>query len=82
VTTRAEIITRITDRVQFLSGADPATLAHDKPLVGETNLDSLDLFEMEMMVEEEFGIGTMSLSPSSTIDSIADTVIAALGVAR
>lgn len=77
MTARADVIARITDRVQFLTAAAPGAIAHDRPLVGQEDIDSLDLAEIEFHVEGEFGIPQLDLPADCTIDSIADAVIAA-----
>ena len=80
MTARAEIVARILDRVQFVTGAAPQTIATDKPLLGQAQIDSLDVFELEFELEGEFGLSAaLDLKPDSTVDSIADAVIAAKG---
>ncbi len=81
--TRPAIIARIVSRVQFVTGAAPGEIAHDRPLkgqeIGAGTIDSLDVVEIEIAVEEAFDIqmGAMDLKPDASIDSIADAVIAA-----
>ena len=77
MTDRAAIIARILDRVQFVSGAEPAAIANDKPLLDL--VDSLDLQEIGFLVETDFGVDLIELDENSTVDSIADAVIAAKG---
>lgn len=83
MTARAEIVARIVSLVQFHTGAAPGELGHDKPLAGQKldagTIDSLDLVEIEMAVEDSFDLmlGALDLKPDSTVDSIADAVIAA-----
>ena len=81
--TRSEIIARIVSLVQFHTGAAPGEVAHDKPLAGQEiaagAIDSLDLVEIEMSVEDSFDLRIGALKPDSTVDSIADAVLAAQG---
>lgn len=81
MTARAAIIARIADVVQFVSGVAPDTIAHDKPLLGQAHIDSLDLAEIEFSVESEFAIAELGAGADASIDSIADAVIAAQGSA-
>lgn len=77
MTDRAEIVARICDRLQFIRGIDPAAIAHDRPLAAQ-GVDSLDRFDLELDVEDEFGIAGVDWMPTdASIDSIADAVIAA-----
>ena len=76
--TRPAIIARILDRVQFVTGEEPGAIATDKPLLGQAEIDSLDVCELEFELEGEFGLSAaLNLKPDSTVDSIADAVIAA-----
>lgn len=74
---RAEIVARILDHAQFVSGAAPEPIACDTPLIDL--VDSLDLQEIGFRVETEFGIDLIELDENTTVDSIADAVIAAKG---
>lgn len=82
--TRPDIIARILDRVQFVTGAAPDEIANDKPLAGQQiaagTIDSLDLVEIEMAVEDAFDldVGALDLKPDASIDGIADVVVAAM----
>jgi acyl carrier protein len=76
MTARADVVARIADKIQFLTGIDPASLVHDKPVIGQAGVDSLDLMEIGMAIEEEFAL-TLETTPDTTIDSIADAVMAA-----
>ncbi len=84
--TRAEIITRIADKVHFIVGAAPGSVAHDKPLmgqqVGRATIDSLDIADLENAIEDEFelSIGALDrLQADWSIDGIADAILAAGG---
>lgn len=84
--TRADILARIADRIHFIVGAAPNTLAYDKPLMGQrvdsAVIDSLDIAELENALEDEFdlAIGALDRVPADwSIDSIADAVLAAQG---
>mgnify|MGYP006355612447 FL=1 len=82
--TRADIIARITDRVQFVTGAAPADLALDKPRlgqrVGNAVICSHDIADIEIDLEDEFDLGIGALDEMGidwSIDSIADAVLLA-----
>ena len=78
MTARAEIVARILDHAQFVHGAAPDDpIACDTPLIDL--VDSLDLQEIGFRVETEFGIELIELDENTTVDSIADAVIAAMG---
>jgi acyl carrier protein len=79
---RAEVVTRIADRVQYVTGIDLADLAHDKPLMGQGYCDSLDLAELAFRLEEDFAILEIPMPADSTIEKIADAVMAAMESAR
>jgi acyl carrier protein len=74
MTARAAIVDRILDRVQFLIGPAPNEIAHDRPLLGQARIDSLDVVEISMAVEEEFGITLDNPNDSWSIESIAEMV--------
>jgi acyl carrier protein len=76
--TRADVIARIVSRVQFVTGAAPGDLPLDKPLA-DMGVDSLDRAEIEMEIEDEFGLAmaTLDLKADCTIDSMAEAVMAA-----
>lgn len=80
--TRPQVVARIISCVRFLICAAPGSFAHDKPLVGQrvngSTIDSLDLVEIEMEVDDAFNLdGRLDLQPDASIDSIADAVMAA-----
>lgn len=81
--TRTDVIARILDRVQIVTGAAPGEVATDKPLAGQQlaagTVDSLDMMEIEMDVEDEFDIraAALDLRADCSVEDIADAVIAA-----
>jgi len=75
MTARDEIVARITDAIQLIRPIDPAALSHDKPLLGQ-RIDSLDLIDLGMAIEEQFGVDVV-MSDHVTVEDIADAVIAA-----
>lgn len=77
MTARPEIVARICDRLQFITGAAPDVIAHDKSLTEQAGITSLDLFDLELDVEDEFDV-RIEFPGDWTIDSIADAVIAAM----
>lgn len=84
MTARADIVARITDRIQFLTGAAPDALAHDRPLIGQrisiSVITIFEIAEIENSIEDEFAIGDGTLDDLPvdwSIDKIADAVIAA-----
>ena len=80
MTARAEIVARILDRVQFVGAVDPQTIATDKPLLEDPRIDSLDVVELELDIEDDFDLPCgIDIGLHSTVDSIADAVIAAMG---
>jgi acyl carrier protein len=76
MTDRAAVVARIADKVQFVTGAEPSSLAHDKLLLGQAFIDSLDVQEIAFLIEEEFGV-ELDLDADFSIDIIADAVMAA-----
>lgn len=84
MTDRADIVARIADRIQFLTGAAPGSLAKDKALLGQAFIDSLDLVELAAAVEEEFGVSYDDFPSVAffSVETIADAVIAAREIAR
>lgn len=70
---RADIVARITDQVQFLTGTTP--YGPSAPLFGYW-LDHWDMVDLGMWLEDEFELPA-DLPPNCTIDTIADLVMAA-----
>lgn len=80
MTDRAAIIARITACVEDMTAATPGTLAHDKPLIGQAGIDSLDLVEIAFVLEEKLDVARLDSEADWSIDKIADAVIAAMEV--
>lgn len=80
MTARAEIIARITAKIEELNGAAPGVITPDLRLAD--NIDSLELIWIAQALEEEFlpGVERAVLEPTPdwTVDKIADAVIAAM----
>lgn len=78
MTDRAAVVARITARIRFLTDVVPTP---DAVLFGD-KIDSMDMVEIAMAVEDEFfGDDTsVKLDPESdwTVEKIADLVIAEL----
>ncbi len=81
MTTRSNIIARIGDRIQFITGTSSEAFAPDRPLIGQSrgqaHVDMLDIAEIENDIEDEFAlsIGALDSMPVDwSIDSIADLI--------
>lgn len=74
MTARAAILDRIFDRVQFHTGCAPEAFNIHAPLFGQESIDSLDVVEISMSVEEEFGVTLDTPSDDWSINSIAEMV--------
>lgn len=80
MTTRAAIVDRITDRIQFLMNYPPDLIVLDKPLLGQgfghMEIDNVDLIEIAMAIEDEFDVERpFDIPLDSTVDTIADLVM-------
>lgn len=82
MTDRAGIVAGITAVVEKVTGIE--NVAPSVVLQGHESIDSLDLVEIAMTVEDELDVGCTSIEPAPdwTIDKIADAVIAAKETAR
>jgi acyl carrier protein len=74
VTDRATIVAKITESICCLVAFAPVP---DVVLLELDQIDSLDIVEIRMAVEEEFNV-EIDESPDWTVDKIADAVIAQL----
>lgn len=79
MTDRAEVVAKVTEIVCELTAVSPAP---DVVLHGHENLDSLDLADIAIAVEDEFFTihdgPVLDPEPDWTVDKIADLVMAAL----
>ena len=55
-------------------GVDKDSLSRDTSFVDDLNADSLDVVELSMTVEDEFGIGEISEEDLKNIKTIGDLV--------
>lgn len=80
MTDRAEIVAKLIGKLEEFVDVEPGSIATDKPLLAQAGIDSLDLIEIGMAVEEEFGLAELGADDwpwaAWTVDKIADAVIA------
>lgn len=55
-------------------GVDKDSLSRDTSFVDDLNADSLDVVELSMTIEDEFGIGEISEEDLKNIKTIGDMV--------
>ena len=55
-------------------GVDKDSLSRDTSFVDDLNADSLDVVELSMTIEDEFGIGEISEEDLKNIKTIGDLV--------
>lgn len=55
-------------------GVDKDSLSRDTNFVDDLNADSLDVVELSMTIEDEFGIGEISEEDLKNIKTIGDLV--------
>lgn len=55
-------------------GVDKDSLSRDTSFVDDLNADSLDVVELSMTIEDEFGIGEISEDDLKNIKTIGDLV--------
>ena len=55
-------------------GVDPKTITEDTLFDEDLGADSLDLVELMMSIEEEFGIGEIDESVAAKIKSVGDVI--------
>lgn len=55
-------------------GVDPSTITMDTTFKEDLDIDSLDLVEMMMAIEDEFGIEEIDEETSSSIKCVGDIV--------
>ena len=55
-------------------GVDKDSLSRDTSFVDDLNADSLDVVELSMTIEDEFGIGEISEEDLNNIKTIGDLV--------
>ena len=55
-------------------GVDKDSLSRDTSFVDDLNADSLDVVELSMTIEDEFGIGEISAEDLKNIKTIGDLV--------
>ena len=55
-------------------GVDTDSLSRDTSFVDDLNADSLDVVELSMTIEDEFGIGEISEEDLKNIKTIGDLV--------
>lgn len=55
-------------------GVDKGSLSRDTSFVDDLNADSLDVVELSMTIEDEFGIGEISEEDLKNIKTIGDLV--------
>lgn len=55
-------------------GVDKDSLSRDTSFVDDLNADSLDVVELSMTIEDEFGLGEISEDDLKTIKTIGDLV--------
>ena len=55
-------------------GVDKDSLSRDTSFVDDLNADSLDVIELSMTIEDEFGIGEISEEDLKNIKTIGDLV--------
>ena len=55
-------------------GVDKDSLSRDTSFVDDLNADSLDVVELSMTIEDEFGIGEISEDELRSIETIGDLV--------
>ena len=55
-------------------GVDKDSLSRDTSFVDDLNADSLDVVELSMTIEDEFGIGEVSEEDLKNIKTIGDLV--------
>ncbi len=55
-------------------GVDKDSLSRDTSFVDDLNADSLDVVELSMTIEDEFGIGEISEKDLKNIKTIGDLV--------
>lgn len=77
MTDRAEIVAKITAIVVELTGIPADALVNDKPLDGQGEIDSLDVVEIVMAVEDHFLVpyDIIGATADVTIDAMADAVM-------
>lgn len=65
---------KIIGYVSELFGVDKDSLSRDTSFVDDLNADSLDVVELSMTIEDEFGIGEISEEDLKNIKTIGDLV--------
>ena len=65
---------KIIGYVSEQSGVDKDSLSRDTNFVDDLNADSLDVVELSMTIEDEFGIGEISEEDLKNIKTIGDLV--------
>lgn len=82
MTDRAEIVAGIAAIVARHTDADATSFDCAKPLKGQEHIDSLDLIEIAMSIEERFFGDDLSVKldpePDWSVDKFADLVMASL----
>ena len=68
--TSEKIIGYVSEQV----GVDKDSLSRDTSFVDDLNADSLDVVELSMTIEDEFGIGEISEEDLKNIKTIGDLV--------
>lgn len=65
---------KIIEYVSEQFGVDKDSLSRDTSFVDDLNADSLDVVELSMTIEDEFGIGEISEEDLKNIKTIGDLV--------
>lgn len=75
---RAEVVQVLRDRAVELFALDPEAVTEQASLAGDLGLDSLDVVELLVVVEEALGVEVMQTPPAAvpTLGALADLVLA------
>ena len=68
------IFTKLCKLISEQFGIEPETITMDTAFEDDLDADSLDIVELSMALEEEFGISEMSEDEISSISTVGDLV--------